>query len=124
MNIGKALADTAELKRHEFTDARLIGWLNDLDSAIWKEFISLFDVETTEPEAYDPAAESINDTVLLVPDPHSEMYLLYLSSKIDYWNGDIERYNNSMLMYNAQYELFRCWYNKNNTRKKYASIEV
>ena len=53
------------------------------------------------------------DTELLVPAPYDEeVYLFWLQSKIEYWNGEMGKYNNSVTMYNKAYSNFERAYNR------------
>lgn len=52
------------------------------------------------------------NTELLVPEPFDEMYLRWLESQIDYYNGEYGKYNNAIVMYNAAYEAYRNEYNR------------
>ena len=54
------------------------------------------------------------DTVLLVPAPFDNIYISWLESRIDYANGEINRYQNSSLMYNTDYINYANYYNRNN----------
>ena len=54
------------------------------------------------------------DTELLVPEPFDEIYPLWLEARIDYANGEYDKYNNSILMYNAAYDAYANYYNRNN----------
>ena len=49
-------------------------------------------------------------TVLMVPAPHDKLYRTYLSAMIDFANGEYDKYNNSMILYNKQYGDFVNWY--------------
>jgi hypothetical protein len=51
-------------------------------------------------------------TELLVHAPHDELYLYWLEAQIDYWNGEMAKYNNSIEMFNAVYEAFANHYNR------------
>ena len=59
---------------------------------------------------YDP--EQDMDTVLMVPEPYSDVYVKYLAAQIDYHNAEFARYNNSMVMYNMALTAFADWYNR------------
>lgn len=50
------------------------------------------------------------DTVLLVPFPHDKLYRSYLCAMIDFANGEIDKYNNAMMMFNKQFSEFTEWY--------------
>ena len=43
---------------------------------------------------------------LLVRFPHDDIYEAWLAAKIDFANGEYEKYQNSMAMYNELYEDF------------------
>lgn len=72
--------------------------------------------EQPEPERikppYDPELDM--DTVLLVPEPYSNLYVKYLAAQVDYFNGELARYDNSMTLFNAALSAFADWYNRNN----------
>jgi len=61
---------------------------------------------------YDP--EKDMDTVLLVPEPYSSLYVKYIAAQVDYYNGEIGRYNNSMVMFNMALASFADFYNRTN----------
>lgn len=49
---------------------------------------------------------------LLIPFPHDDVYLKWLGARIDYHNGEFERYNNAMVMFNVEYQSFLASYNR------------
>lgn len=49
-------------------------------------------------------------TELLVPPPHDNIYRTYLGAMIDYANGEYDRYNNSMILFNKQFGSLTAWY--------------
>ncbi len=51
-----------------------------------------------------------SETVLLVLAPFDKVYRSYLCAMIDYANGEYDRYNNSMQMFNRQLSEFTGWY--------------
>ncbi len=51
------------------------------------------------------------DTVLLVPEPFTDIYIFWLQAWIDYWNGDYDKYNNTISIYQSVYDSFRNDYN-------------
>ena len=48
-------------------------------------------------------------TVLCVPHPYDQIYLLYLMAMMDYISGDMERYENGAAMFNAAYQSYGKW---------------
>ena len=60
-----------------------------------------------------------NDTELLIPEPYSyDVYINYLASRIDFWNNEIARYNNSNALYNAAMSTYINHYNRTNIHKR------
>lgn len=62
------------------------------------------------PERY--TTDTPPDTVLLVPDPYSELYVHYLAAQVDYSNAEMLRYGNSLSMFAAALEQFANWFNR------------
>jgi len=50
------------------------------------------------------------ETILLVPVPHDKLYRSYLCAMIDYANGEYDKYNNAMAMFNRELSEFTNWY--------------
>ena len=48
-------------------------------------------------------------TVLAVPHPYDQMYLLYVMAMLDYVGGDTARYENGAAMFNAVYQSYGKW---------------
>ena len=56
-------------------------------------------------------------TELLVPAPYDDIYIRYLEMQIDYANGEYGKYNNSKVMYNETYTVFKRYYNRTHMPK-------
>lgn len=64
-------------------------------------------------------ADTDQRTQLLVPEPYAyDVYVNYLCACIDRENGEMEKYNNSIIMYNAGFTNFAMQYNRTNKPKK------
>jgi hypothetical protein len=99
-----------------------IGWLSTLDGIIKREIIDTHEgYEDITFTPYDTSTPM--DTVLLVPDPYSDVYIKYLFTQIDFNNAEIERYNNSVAMYNVAYMLYSDHYNRNNMPLQLNSVQ-
>ena len=85
-------------------------WLSLLDASVFEEIILTHeDPIQTEFTPYDDTTPE--DTVLLIKEPYSEIYLCYLSMKKDLYYSDIARYNNDLALYTAAYMNFENHYN-------------
>ena len=52
------------------------------------------------------------NTKLLAYPPYDELYITWLESKIDYYNGEYTKYNNAVLAFNDQMQAFENDYNR------------
>ena len=75
--------------------AELTVWLSELEARICIELYGGKSVPVIK-----------DDTVLLAPDAYAELYPLYLVMKTDLVNADVERYNNSAVLFENAYAEF------------------
>ena len=116
MTIIEAINRIDSLKPNNYTQEEKIAWLSTLDGIIKKEIIDTH--EGTENVTFNGyQADTAVDTVLLIPFPYDDIYLKWLETQIDYANGDISKYQNSMIMYNSAYSAFERFYNRTNMPK-------
>ena len=47
---------------------------------------------------------------LLVAPPFDKLYRAYLAAQIDFWQGEYDKYNNTMQLFNSQYAEYTGWY--------------
>lgn len=52
------------------------------------------------------------DTVLLVPEPFDDMYIKWLEAQIYYQAKEYDKYNNAILMHNADWDAYAAYYNR------------
>lgn len=117
MTIAEAIARADELKPNVFASNIKKDWLSDLDSTVMIEIIRTHegDEEYSGFAGYDDGTDG--STVLLAPEPYSDMYVLWLISKIDYYNGEFDRYSNTAAEFNAKYRDFADFWNRTHTPK-------
>ncbi len=58
------------------------------------------------------------DTPLLVPAPYDDIYHLYVSAMIDFYNREYNDYNNAILVFNERLDQYKVWYIRKNTSSK------
>lgn len=120
MTINEAISRAEELKPSTYPHNMLVNWLGMLDDAA-SDFMALYhknDGETeTEYQGYND--ETDPETVLLIPHPYDEIYIYWLFSKIDFFNEEYEKFNNSNAMYESVWSDFQRYYNRDHTRKSY-----
>ena len=116
MTIMDALYRIDELKPNSYSQPEKINWLSSLDGMIKSEIIDTH--EGGENIVFSGYAENANlSTVLLVPVPYDDIYLKWLEAMIDYTNGEIAKYNNSLTAYNDAYDLYQKHYNRTHMPK-------
>lgn len=104
MTLAKLIAQIQTLRPSQYDEHQLTAWVNEIEAQAVEEIFNraMFDDHEFKPYDIDLDAEK----ELLIPDENTDVYLHYLSSKIDYWNGEIDRYNNSASMFSASWASF------------------
>ena len=111
MKIIEAINIIDSLKHNTYTQADKVRWLSRLDSMVKRLIID------THEGGNDVAFTGYNDstdpeTVLLIPEPFDEAYLRWLEAQIDYANGEYDKYNNSIEMFNTSWTEYQNYYNR------------
>lgn len=104
------------LKPNSYPQSEKIKWLSTLDGIVKNEIIDTHTGGENVPfNGYDE--NTLLTTELLIPAPYDEVYLYWLESKIDYYNGETGKYNNSITMFNTAYSNYEKIYNRDNMPK-------
>lgn len=105
MTLIEAITKIDKLKRNTYDKEEKLAWLSELDGTIKQQIIDTHEGGSTVSfTGYD--SSTADDTQLLVPTPYDSLYLHWLESHIDYYNGEYSRYNNAMALFNAGYSAF------------------
>lgn len=111
MKILEAITKIDTLKPNSYTQTEKIKWLSTLDGVIKTEIIDTHEGgESIVFNGYDDNTSL--DSELIAPSPYCDVYLRYLEAQIDYANGEINKYENSMTMFNSAYSNFERFYNR------------
>lgn len=111
MTIIEAINKVDALKPNTYTQSDKIAWLSTLDGLIKKHIIDTH--EGGESVVFDGYDENTPlDTELLAESPYDSVYLTWLEAKIDYANGEFNKYNNSAVAYNTDYSAYERYYNR------------
>ena len=94
-----------DIKPNRFTDDTKVQWLNEVEGYIQTEVMML---ALSEVVQYDPEAHM--HTELLVKPPHDKLYAMYLCAMVDFANGEYDKYENTMQMYNEFLGEYIKWY--------------
>jgi len=88
------------LKPNPYTGEQKTEWVNKVEGMLQTD---VYDREAQYITVLDWSKDK--ETLLLRPIPHSDVYDHYLFAMIDYMNGDVESYNNSMTMFNSMFNM-------------------
>ena len=116
MKIIEAINRIDSLKHNTYSNNEKVAWLSRLDSMVKRLIIDTHEGgENVAFTGYDDNQDLNRE--MLVPAPFDEMYLRWLEAQIDYANGEYDKYNNSILMYQAAYDAYANYYNRNHMPK-------
>ena len=112
MKIRQAIKNLDDLMFNTYTQSDKVAWLSRLDAMVKKHIIDNHEgAEDVIFTGYDEDTDP--ETVLLVPAPHDEMYLRWMEAQIHYHNGEYDKYNNAIIMFNTAYEAYKAYYTCN-----------
>lgn len=77
--------------------------LNCLESDIYSNIASGFE------NAKEMKSPEKREDDLLVPSMYASLYCHYIAAQIDIGNGDVTRYSNNMILYNALLSAYSDW---------------
>ncbi len=94
-----------EIKPNAFSDDAKTQWVNECEGLVQTEVMLLAD---TELISYSYDADKDNE--LLVKHPHVKIYWAYLTAMVDFANGEYNKYQNTMQMFNAFFSEYMRWF--------------
>lgn len=106
--IKNVIAYADDIKPNRFSESTKVQWLNEAEGYIQTDVMMIALADIVQ---YDPAVHM--DTELLVKPPHDKLYAVYLCAMIDFANGEYDKYNNTMQMYNEFLGEYIKWYTMN-----------
>lgn len=109
MTIQDVITNIDNIKPNQYDEGTKLDWINQIENKVYQ----MMKLRKGSEDIKKPhiTIESDYDETLLIPDTYSDIYMHYLSAKIDYYNGETKRYNNSMIMFNSSMEEFEnYWY--------------
>ena len=111
MTIMGAISHLDAVKPNGYRQTEKIKWLSTLDGIVKEEVIDTHEGgESITFNGYDDTTPITQE--LLIPHPYDDIYIKWLEAQIDYANGEYNKYNNSMNMYNTSYTAFVRYYNR------------
>ena len=111
MTIREAINRLDALIFNTYTNDDKVHWLSLLDTRVKQQI-----VDTHEGGQHvifsGYTSETPDTTVLLVPAPYDEVYLRWMEAQIHYHNGEYDKYNAAIILYNTAFDAYAGYYNK------------
>ncbi len=114
MTINNALGRCAEILGDSVPRETLMLWLSEIENTVLREIAGTHE-GVMMPESSDALSDA--ESELFVPDPFSELYVLFAVMKNDLRLRDVQRYLNSAAVFSASYSSFADWFNRTHLPK-------
>lgn len=111
MTLQEAIDKIDGLKPNQYSVEDKIRWLSDLDMNIFRDVI-MSHAHKPDIKIFMGYTSEDLDKSLIAEEPYTELYVAYLGMKIDEYNNETQRYNNSATMFNAYMDNYSKWINK------------
>ena len=121
MKIYEAIDICDRQKPNGYSREDKIYWLSKLDEMLFENVISRHEGGIERFDGYTP--ETDDGTELLADDMYSDMYVKWLFAQIDFANAEMQRYNNSVQMFNTLYNEYCRAYIRKHMPKQTAYIK-
>lgn len=105
MTVSEVIQAVDDIKPNAFTNDTKTAWLNEVEGMVQTEVFLFAPVDVIQ---YDYTKDK--DTKLLVDPPHDKLYPAYLNARVDFANGEYNKYQNTMQMFNSFFGEFMRWY--------------
>lgn len=105
MTVSEVIRSVDAIKPNAFSDEQKTAWLNEAEGMVQTEVMLM-----ASAEIITYSWERDRNTALLVEPPHDKLYGAYLAAMIDFANGEYDRYQNTMQMFNAHFHEFMRWF--------------
>lgn len=119
MTINSIIAQFDSLMPNVFSEDLKRQWLSEVDYFIlnMRDYYVLSDEEQLISDEWEPYIDAVGTTELLLGIPYTDIYIHYMSSKVDYNQMDIQKHNNSLAMYQKVYNEYSNKFNRSHTAK-------
>lgn len=110
MTIEAAITQLDSLKHNTYSSKDKVLWLSRLDAMVKKHILDTHEGVVPAFTGYDDTTDL--QTSLLVPAPFDDMYIKWLEAQIDYTNGEYDKYNQSITVFQKIYDSYANFYNR------------
>ena len=113
MTIMEALDIVDEMKPNMMSSRLKMKYLTEIEQLIHAEIVMKHEHTQAQETVPVYSEDDSPDTVLIVPDPYSMVYVYWLMSKVDIQNQEDGRYNVDRAHFENAYETMSDWYTRN-----------
>lgn len=110
MTIGELTRYLSHTKDGGFSPEAYDMWLNEVEGMVQTRIhltpadeVTVYKRDFSDPDAFD-------SITLLAPPPFDKLYAPYIEARIDYANGEYDKYQNSMAMFEAFFTEYMAYY--------------
>lgn len=96
-----------------------IRWLSELDGVIYNDVILTHEVEAKGFADYTDVTEE-----LIAEKPYDVLYVYWLMAQIDLKASELNKYNNSLALFNGAMRDYKAWFNRTYMPKKKRQIKL
>lgn len=122
MKIAKLIAACDENKPNQYDTETKTQWISEIEGMIVDEILNKAEGNDIVFESYD--YEEDCEKKLMIPDRYCDVYLNYLYAKIDLYNAEYSRYNNSVAVFQSSYDAFAAYYRRTHMPKQPAVMSA
>ena len=108
MTLEKVIAFVDDIKPNAFSNEVKTQWVSEAEGLVQTEVLLWASPNIL---VYDWAKDKARE--LLVLPPHDKLYLSYLTAMIDFANGEYNKYQNTMELFNSQFGEYMRWFARN-----------
>ncbi len=97
------------MRDNTIPDEQKYTWLSRFEKELHDTLYRFYTPDVSVPDAVTA------DTPLSIPEAFADVYISYLALKIDYANGEIDRYNNDLQLFSSYKQSFAEWFHVSHT---------
>lgn len=115
MKLRELLAHVDQIRPNAYTDKEKIDMVNTIEGRIYE---GIYKTKEGLDLTFVPFEEGGEERELSVQIPFTDLYVYYLASQIDFYNGDVDRYNDSIVLFHNAWDEFAAWHIANHKPKQ------
>lgn len=116
MKLGEIIEKILKEKGVQYGAGIITGWINEIEGQVIEDIANRSLDYDIKFQLFDYQEDLGRE--LFIPDRFQDVYMNYVDAKINFINQETERYNNSVVMFNAAYDSYESWFRREHKQKK------